>query len=75
MFGCTALVAGGKAKTGEDGSVSWEDFSLVSVVAHLEVGLAIVDECKGATCSWIVKHGLHLKGSGKPHFNLFTQLK
>ena len=63
MFGCTALVAGGKAKTGEDGSVglvSWEDCSLVSVVAHLEVGLAIVDECKGATCSWIVKHGLHL---------------
>ena len=85
------LIAWGEAKTGEDGLVCLatdtggncsvlggeevgEDGSLVDV-AHLVLGLAIVDECNGAGCSWVVKHGLHLNGSGKPHFNLFTQLK
>ena len=70
--GNSSALDGGKVKTGEEVG---EDGSLVEEVAHLVLGLAIVDECNGAGCSWVVKHGLHLNGSGKPHFNLFTQLK
>ena len=59
VLGCTALVAGGEGRTGEDGSVdlateggstlAGEDGTLVDVLLHL--GLAMVDECKGASSS------------------------